>query len=158
MRHGLPGGMKVDKRKLLDTVIYARNIREQIITSSLTIKSTSIGIRWRPAASFRRGLSHSLLRKPWRNAFLQQMSGKIRREAAPGVRIVFAPPVMATSSHFKIDDFHKKSKIHPFLWGERVGVRVKNQEILCPISYLLPLYPLSFSQFFKRLNRYGLGH
>jgi len=31
--------MKVDKRQLLNNVIYARNIREQIITSSFTPKS-----------------------------------------------------------------------------------------------------------------------
>jgi hypothetical protein len=31
--------MKVDKRQLLNNVIYARNIREQIISSSFTPKS-----------------------------------------------------------------------------------------------------------------------
>ena len=45
MSHGMPGVMKVDKRQLLNTVIYARNIREQIITSSFTIKSDFYCIR-----------------------------------------------------------------------------------------------------------------
>jgi len=31
--------MKIDKRQLLNTVVYARNIREQIIRSSFTPKS-----------------------------------------------------------------------------------------------------------------------
>jgi hypothetical protein len=33
------GGMKSDKRQLLNTVVYARNIRQQIICSSFTAKS-----------------------------------------------------------------------------------------------------------------------
>jgi len=31
--------MKLDKRQILNTVVYARNIREQIITSTFTPKS-----------------------------------------------------------------------------------------------------------------------
>ncbi len=32
-------GMKSDKRQILNTVVYARNIRQQIISSSFTPKS-----------------------------------------------------------------------------------------------------------------------
>ena len=84
MRHGLLGGMKVDKRKLLDTVIYARNIREQIITSSLTIKSDFYCIRCGQLRPFGGDLAIHYYGNPgvmlFCNKCLEKFEEKLRRE------------------------------------------------------------------------------
>ena len=62
--------MKIDKRQLLNTVVYARNIREQIISSSFTPKSDFYCIKCGQMRPFGGRPGHPILRQPRGHAFL----------------------------------------------------------------------------------------
>jgi hypothetical protein len=80
--------MKVDKRQLLNTVIYARNIREQIITSVFTTKSDFYCIKCGQRRPFGGDLAIQYYGNPgvtlFCNQCLEEFEDKLRRELEGG--------------------------------------------------------------------------
>jgi hypothetical protein len=80
--------MKVDKRQLLNTVIYARNIREQIITSILTTKSDFYCIKCGQMRPFGGDLAIQYYGNPgvtlFCNECLEKFEEKLRQELEGG--------------------------------------------------------------------------
>ena len=80
--------MKVDKRQLLNTVIYARNIREQIISSTFTPKANFFCIRCGKMRPFGGDLAIQYYGNPgvtlFCNECLEDFEAKLRRELDVG--------------------------------------------------------------------------
>lgn len=76
--------MKVDKRQLLNTVVYARNIREQIISSSFIKKSKFYCIKCQRLRPFGGDLAIQFYGNPGVTLFcndcLAQFEEKLRQE------------------------------------------------------------------------------
>jgi hypothetical protein len=78
----------VDKRQLLNTVIYARNIREQIIASSLIPKSDFYCIKCRQKRPFGGDLAIQYYGSPgvtlFCNECLEEFEQKLRQDLGWG--------------------------------------------------------------------------
>jgi hypothetical protein len=84
MSSSVKGVMQVDKRQLLNTVIYARNIREQIITSTFIAKSNFYCIKCGQMRPFGGDLAIQYYGNPgvtlFCNKCLEKFEEKLRRE------------------------------------------------------------------------------
>ena len=81
--------LKVDKRQLLNTVIYARNIREQIITSSFATKTDFYCIKCGQRRPFGGDLALQYYGNPgvtlYCNECLEEFENKLRQELERGL-------------------------------------------------------------------------
>jgi hypothetical protein len=81
--------MKIDKRQLLNTVVYARNIREQIISSTFTPKSEFYCIKCGQLQPFGGDLAIQYYGNPGVTLFCNDCLGEFEEKLRAELDLVF---------------------------------------------------------------------